>query len=295
LLLGGEVRLVAVTTSATCDEICRRHEANGALALALARAASAGLLLATLTKHEEKVSLQLLPAGPFSRLTVDATSAGRVRAYPHGRRIQLPVPTGARPKLATLVGGEGQVSVARDLGLKESFSGQTPFVSGEIDQDVEHYLVTSEQIDSVLVCDALVDPTGGVERAAGFLLQALPGGSHAQVLASERVRLHAGALYRALREAPDADPEGLARRVFGPLAADLNVLDTRNVEFSCPCSRERAEATLALLGKRELGALLGDPGVADVVCEFCRTTYHFSSENLESLRASMETPAGGMN
>lgn len=292
LLAGGSMRLVAVTSTELCGEICRRHETSGALAVALARAATSGLLLATLTKGDEKVSMHLLGEGALGTLTVDASSSGDVRAYPKNGGQDLPVPPRTRVKLAPLTGAEGLVTVARDLGLKEHFTGQTAFLSGEVDEDVERYLVTSEQIDSVLVADAALDEEGRVLWAGGLLLQAMPGGEHEATLEEQRKHLHQGAFFDALMQVAGDGPEGLARAALGEVAADLRVLDTRPVQFSCQCSRERAEATLALLGERDLASILVDPGVAEVVCEFCRTTYHFSAENLEVLRASLGPPAG---
>jgi molecular chaperone Hsp33 len=292
LLAGDSMRLVAVTSTDLCSEICRRHETTGAMAVALSRATTAGLLLATLTKGDEKVSLHIAGEGDLGTLMVDANSSGDVRAYPKRRGVEIGVPAKTHIKLAPATGAGGIVSVARDLGMKEHFTGRTAFSSGEIDDDIERYLVTSEQIDSVLVADAALDENGQVLWAGGLLLQAMPGGEHQDTLAQERTRLHMGGFFAALMASSGLGPEDLARKALGELGADLRLLETRPVQFSCHCSRERAEATIALLGEREITAILSDPGVAEVVCEFCRTTYHFSSENLDALRASMSPPAG---
>lgn len=292
LLAGDSMRLVAVTSTDLCSEICRRHETTGAMAVALSRATTAGLLLATLTKGDEKVSLHIAGEGALGTLMVDANSSGDVRAYPKKRGIEMKVPAKTRLELAAVTGAKGIISVARDLGMKEHFTGRTAFSSGEIDDDIERYLVTSEQIDSVLVADAALDENGQVLWAGGVLLQAMPGGEHQDTLGQERKRLHKGGFFAALMASSGLGPEDLARKALGELSGDLRVLETRPVQFSCQCSRERAEATIALLGEREITAILSEPGVAEVVCEFCRTTYHFSSENLEALRASMAPPAG---
>jgi len=62
-----------------------------------------------------------------------------------------------RVSLAEAVGNKGIVNVIPHLGMAQNYSGQTPLLNGEIDMDVENYLSTSEQIDSVLRCDTLVD------------------------------------------------------------------------------------------------------------------------------------------
>jgi redox-regulated HSP33 family molecular chaperone len=63
------------------------------------------------------------------------------------------------------------------------------------------------------------------------------------------------------------------------------------VRFHCPCSRERAAATLALLGDHELVSMIEEDGAGEVTCEFCRSRYHFSDENLETIRRRLHPEA----
>ena len=129
LLAGQSVRVVAVTTTHVAREAARRHDAGPAAALALARGLTAGLLLATLTKDEERVTLQVLGDGP-SGLTVDATRADRprLRETP-GRRARAGAAAGrAGPRAA--IGRAGVVSVIRPRPRRE-LSGQTAIASGD--------------------------------------------------------------------------------------------------------------------------------------------------------------------
>src|SRR5450631_4670767 len=81
LLEGLPVRIVAATTTVAVREAARRHQAGPAATVALSRGLTSGLLLATLTKDEERVTMQLLGDGPLGGLTVDATASGTARAY----------------------------------------------------------------------------------------------------------------------------------------------------------------------------------------------------------------------
>lgn len=298
LAADNELRVVAVGASQTCRDIANRHRVRGAQAVALSRSVSAGLLLATLTKGDrETVTLQILTENAVGAATVDAASSGRVRAHLRRGSLYIAIPAGTRARLAPLVGTEGVVNVVREVGLREHFSASTPLVSGEIDRDIEHHLVASEQIDSVLVCDASIDADGHVQHAAGLLVQAMPGSGQAQYLASLRTRLHAGALFSLLSESTSEAParsdalplESLTRAAL-PELADIKVLERRAVYFGCPCSRARAESTLALLGRQELTEIIVDPGTAEVVCEFCQTRYHFTTEDLAQTRARLPSP-----
>ncbi len=304
ILADGAARLVVALTTPAAEEAARRHQAAGAAALALARGTTAGLLLSTLTKDEERVTLQVLGDGPLGGLTVDASASGRVRAYVRHPDARLPAlhavtaETPQRMSLAAAVGRAGIVHVVRDLGLRETFSGETQIATGEIDDDVEHYLIASEQIDSALACDALlVDPTGdgggegAIAISGGLLIQALPGSEGAAIVAAARERLRAGVLTRALATRP-ATVEELLDAALGDALPGLQILDRREVSFFCPCSRERAGASLTLLGAGELRSMILEEGTAEVTCNFCRERYDFDETELEAIRREATPPSG---
>jgi molecular chaperone Hsp33 len=291
LLDGGAARVVAVTSTDVAREAARRHDAAGAAAVALARGLTCGLMLATLTKDEERVTLQVLGDGPLGSLTVDASAAGTARAYVKNPGVRLALPAaGTRFEIAPAVGRAGLISVVRDIGLRDNFRGQTSLVTGEIDEDVEHYLNVSEQIDSAIGCEALLDGSGQIIAAAGLLVQALPGSGAALHVQAARDRLRAGGLLPALAQA--ADVAELVASVLGPELGPAQLLDLRPVSFRCPCSRTRAGASLALLGQAEVAMMLIEDGRAEVICNFCRARYEFSAEDLEIIRRDLDKSAG---
>src|SRR5580698_2427895 len=198
IIEGRPVRIVAVTSTEVAREAVRRHGAGPAASLALSRGLTAGLLLATLTKDDERVTLQVLGDGPLGGVTADATAAGTARAYVKHPGVVLRLPAGGRPSLAEAVGRNGLVSVIRDLGLGATFSGQIAIASGEIDEDVEAYLEKSEQVVSALACDTLFAPDGTLDFAAGILIQALPGSEGAALVAQARALIAGGEFLRAL-------------------------------------------------------------------------------------------------
>jgi len=279
------VRVVAAITTETAREAARRHGAIGGAAAALGRATTAGALLATLTKDVERVTLQLAGHGPLGAITVDASSDGSSRAFVKHPQVQIPAAANQRVALGAYVGKQGVLGLVRDLGLKEHFSGQTELVDGEIDTDVQHYLITSEQIDSAIGCETLLDEDLAVRVSAGILLQALPATEGAPLLELARHRLREGLLARLLASnGTTTTAEGLARAVVGPGEA-LKVLDVRELRFACKCSRERAAATLALVGEKDMAGLVEPDGSAAVVCEFCRESYRFTRGEIAGILA----------
>jgi molecular chaperone Hsp33 len=291
-LRGFPVRVVAATTTEVTREAVRRHQAGPAGALALGRGLTAGLLLATLTKDEERVSLQVLGDGPLGGLTVDAGSAGTARGYVRNPHVALPPASAAaagRPSLAEVVGRAGVVNVVRDLGLRENFRGQTALASGEIDEDVERYLLDSEQIASAIACDAIVGADGTVAFAGGILLQALPGGDGAAIVAAAGEGLRTGRLAPILAARPE-NAEEIILAALGDRFGEIQLLDRRPVRFHCPCSRARAATSLALLGNAELSEMILEDGKAEVTCNFCRARYRFDEVELETIRRELSKP-----
>ena len=296
LIEGGRARVVVATATHAVREMVLRHQTLGVPAVALGRGALAGLLLATLTKDEEQVTLQVLGNGSLGGVTVDARSSGRVRGF-----VKRPTAVTWDPELASTprlaigdaVGKQGVVNVTRDLGLAQNYSGQVVLSTGEIDEDVEHYLTTSEQIDSVLRCETLVDRDGKVTAAAGLLVQTLPQARGAAVVEFLRDTLRGPALSSVLISAlaTDAfDPESIARAALGQCADDMQVLDLREVRFFCPCTRERAESTLGMLRPEDLKEMILETNEAEVTCNFCGQQYRFSEIEIERIRRKHSKP-----
>src|SRR5439155_19183181 len=129
------IRVVAAITTAVVAEGARRHELSPAAAIAVGRALTSGLLLATLTKGEERATLQIMGDGPLGSITVDANGAGDARGY--AAHAQAGADLGVPRRIADVVGRGGVVNVLRDLGLKELYQGQTTILTGEIDEDIE--------------------------------------------------------------------------------------------------------------------------------------------------------------
>jgi molecular chaperone Hsp33 len=288
--------VVVATATAAVREMAARNKAIGATAVALGRAALSGLLLATLTKDEEQVTLQVLGKGPIGGVTVDARSSGNVRGFvKRPNAVTWDPALAAQPRLGLgeIVGKEGVLSVIRNLGMKQNYSGQVAMSSGEIDEEVEHYLTTSEQIDSVLHCDALVNRDGEITAAAGLLIQTLPQAHGAAVVEFLRDTLR-GPVFSSLLAAQAAhgnlDAQAIARAALGPSANDLQILDVRNVQFFCPCTRERAESTLGMLRPDDLKEMILETNDAEVTCNFCGQQYHFSEVELERIRRDREKP-----
>lgn len=76
-------------------------------------------------------------------------------------------------------------------------------------------------------------------------------------------------------------PEGLLELVLEGM--DFQFLETRDVEFSCGCSKERVEKALISIGREEIGNMIADGETIEVKCHFCNKGYHFSIPELKGI------------
>jgi molecular chaperone Hsp33 len=284
------VRVCAAITTALVTDAARRHELSPAATRAVGRALTSGLLLATLTKGNERVTIQITGDGPIGSVTADATGQGDVRGY--ALRGKAGADLAGERNLAPLVGRRGVVSVVRDLGLKELYQGQIALVTGEIDEDIEAYLSTSEQVPSALGCEVVLDDSGAVVGAGGVLVQVLPGGDPDAVREAQHA-LRTGLLYDTLVQG-GRSANDIASRIYtlGPLEF---IGEDRAVRFRCRCSPERIAEMLALLGTVDLDEMIAEDKPAEVVCNYCNTRYQIGRTELERIRAHVARGPRGSN
>ena len=72
----------------------------------------------------------------------------------------------------------------------------------------------------------------------------------------------------------------------------VQLLDSKQLEFGCSCSRPRVEDVMRSLGYDEALASLEEE-LATVHCDFCGQAYVFTKENIETLFTGPNTSAPG--
>lgn len=282
----GLVRAFALNATAAVAELQRRHMTTHAATAALGRVATGALLFGAMLKEADHlVTVRIQGGGPGGTLLASANGAGEVRGLIGNPQPDV-VQENEHGKLnvSGVVGTEGQVTVTKDLGMRHPYVGMVELVSGEIGQDLAHYLLRSEQIPSAVGIGVFVEPDGSVQAAGGYMVQMLPGVTDA--LAGElEERIQSLPHPTTMLRSGDT-PERILDRIFGGGAYD--VLASTPVRFACPCSRDRAERAIVLLGEAPILEMIEqakETGHTELVCEFCREQYHFTPADLADLLA----------
>lgn len=277
----GGIRAVAVVTTQLTEEARQRHQLSYVATTALGRAMTAGLLLASNMKQaESRVNIRISGDGPLGGIQADAGIDGTVRGYVSHPSIELPLTDQGHLDVSTAV-GQGYLHVLRDEGYGIPYSGTVELVSGEIAEDIAHFLATSEQIPSALITGVFVEPDG-VVAAGGLLIQLLPEATNNEAM----IEALETRVSRLSEFTPMLKSGQTLETILQTLLGDMGVQifpQPQTVRFQCRCSFDRVLGALKLLGAAELQDMIQTDGKAEATCHFCNEVYQATADQLASL------------
>ena len=284
----GGIRAVGIISTRLTEEARQRHKLSYVATAALGRTMSAGLLLASSMKRENsRVNIRVKGNGPLGGVLVDAGLDGTVRGYVSNPDVELPPNAQGKLDVGGAVGSEGFLYVVRDIGHGYPYSSTVELVSGEIGEDITHYLFTSEQTPSALLVGVFVGATG-VAAAGGILVQIMPKAAQDEELVST--------LESRIAELKGFTPllrEGKTlAEIFEALLGDLGLEifpDVQLVRFDCRCSFSRVLSALRTLGEAELLDMIEKDGGAEATCEFCGEVYQATDKHLAELIQDLQS------
>lgn len=279
LAFDGQVRAYAANTTDTVGEAQRRHYTWPTASAALGRSMTASVMMGAMMKGEEKLTIRINGGGPIGNILVDANAKGEVRGYVSRPQTHFDLNELGKLDVRRAVGTEGTLSVSKDVGLLQPFTGQVPIVSGEISDDFTHYIVTSEQVPSSVGVGVIVNPDNTILASGGFIIQLMPGTSEEIIVAIEERLSAIPTISKMISEG--LTPEDILHEVLGK--DNVKILDEMPVTFNCQCSRDRITNAITSLGTEEIADMIETDGQAEAECHFCNEKYHFSKENLENL------------
>ena len=275
----GKVRAFAVKTTETVSEVQRRHNTWPVVSAALGRSITATVMMGAMLKGEDKLTVKIEGNGPIGPMIIDANAKGEVRGYASNPHVHFELNEQGKLDVRAGVGTEGSITIVKDLGMRDMFSGQTPIVSGEIAEDFTYYFAISEQVPSSVGLGVLVNPDNSIQAAGGFIIQLMPDCDDDTITAIEKQLGSIEPVSKMIEKG--YTPEQILEAVLGE--GNVQVLSTLPVKFQCQCSKERFGAAIIGLGIEEIEAMIKEDGKAEAQCHFCLEKYQFSQAELEGL------------
>lgn len=279
------VRGALVSLDTTCAQILDCHPYPPALRRALSELLAAAALLASTLKFKGALIVQLQGDGPVRLLVVECDASLSLRATAQWKETADALPASA--SLAELAGGASHGRLAITLDPKDGgplYQGIVALEAASIASLIEHYLRTSEQIDSRMAI-----ATDG-PRVRGLLLQRLPGAAPADDETWTRAAARFDTIVPEVLLARDGAADLLQAHFPDD---DVRLFAARPARFECSCSEERVANALRMIGKLEVESILAEQGLIGVTCEFCNRQYTFVAEDARALFAAERAGAAG--
>ena len=272
----GRVRFFVAKTTDLVQEARRIHDTYPAASAALGRTLTITSIMATNQKNDDdKLVVEIRGDGELGYVLADANRNGEVRglvANPHVHKVNE---SNGKLDVGGII-GEGSLRVTYKHNEVTTFSSQVELQSGEIGEDFAYYYAQSEQIPSALSVGVLVNEDLSIKSAGGILIQILPSATDEDIDVIET-------LLSKLPPVSALMVEKEAQEVAESLFEDGEILGSTPVKYTCKCSSEQMLSVLATLKVEELKELIELDNGAELACQYCDKTYHFSADDLNSL------------
>jgi molecular chaperone Hsp33 len=281
----GQIRCFGITAQHTVEEAKKRHQTSPVMTAALGRLLCGGAMMGAMMKGvKELLTIQIDCSGPAGGLTVTSDAAGHVKGYVKNPIVLLPASPAGKLDVGKAL-GLGVLTVTKDIGLKEPYSGQVQLQSGEIAEDLTYYFATSEQTPSSVALGVLMNKDNTVAHAGGYIIQLMPETGEEVISTLEKRLAEIEPVTSLLSKG--YTPEKILEEIlqgFEPVFSPEKI----PVSFSCSCSKKRLEKVLISLGSKELDNMIEEDEPVEINCHFCNTNYQFTADELREIRNHMK-------
>ena len=303
------------------QEAAKIHDTTPLASAGLGRVLTAAGLMGIMLKDDDnKLTLHFKGDGPARQILATAYGDGRVKGYISNPYVDLPLNEQGKLDVGGSL-GVGDLTVIKDLGLKEPYTGTIALVDGEIADDLTAYFYISEQQNSSVALGVKVERDLSIGAAGGMIIQMLPDAQEGAVDALEKMIGAMPPLTTLISglsgssdpeidrpaEAASADDSGqpagetlqadaenqaaserlaaLLQEIFKDVPEEYQpeILAEREIRWECDCSRERIESALLTIGRRDLTEIIEEDGEAELQCQFCCKKYHFNKDELVAI------------
>ena len=279
----GSARIHVISSTDIVNSAIKYHSPSPTAAAALGRLLTATSMMGCMLGEENNsITVCTEGDGPAGRILAVSDWYGNVRGYMDNPLADLPTRADGKLDVGGLVGHNGTLNVIKDLGGDIPESGSVPLTSGEIAEDITAYYAVSEQIPSVCALGVLIDTDFSCRAAGGILIQLLPFADDKTVDLIER---NANKLAHISRMIDD----GMDNRAILDVAMEgipYDIFDELEVEYRCSCSKEKMDAVIASIDKKQMLSMLdeqekdGKARELDIRCRFCGKKYTYPEDVL---------------
>ena len=275
----GAVRIFVANTHDTVQKAFEIHKTSPVMSAALGRALTGVAIMGSMLKNDKDlVTITIKGDGPGKGLTVTSNSKSQVKGYVYNPIVDIPLKPNGKLDVQEAL-GFGDLTVIKDIGMKEPYVGTIPLISGEIAEDLTYYFAASEQIPTSVALGVLMNKDNTVRQAGGFIIQMMPYAEEETISKLEKKIAEFKSVTYALEH--EHTPEKMMEDLLGDM--DMKIYEKVPTQFHCNCSKERVEKAVISVGKKEIQNMIDDGEPIEVNCHFCNTHYHYSVDDLKRM------------
>lgn len=279
MLFGKTVNVTAISGRDMLMSARDTHGLSRVCTAALGRTIMQTAMMSLALKgRDDRLTCILKGGGEAGSIVCTAYPGGVVKGYVDNPQTEIAL-YDDKLDVALAVGWFGELTVIRDLSMREPYVGKTKITSGEIAQDFANYYMQSEQQPTLIYLGERINTeTGDVISAGGLMIAPLPQCPQEVIDKLEAFAPDTASLSDMLK---DKELEQVLEELFRGM--EFEKTESMIPQFKCDCSKERLCQVLASLGEEELTDMADTDHGAHMSCRFCNKEYNFSEQELRDI------------
>lgn len=291
-------RVYITITADMVQKAARIHDTTPLASAGLGRVLTAAGLMGIMLKNDsDKLTVNFKGDGPAKQILATAYGDGRVKGYIANPYADLPLRENGKLDVGASL-GIGELTVIKDLGMKEPYVGTIALVSGEIAEDLTAYFFISEQQNTSVALGVKVERDLSIGVAGGMIIQMLPDAEEGAIDALEKMLAHiepvTTTISRVRENAAGLTDAGMVQKLLDEIFHGMpqeykpQVLEAREIRWECDCSHDRMRKALMTIGQKDMAEIIEEDGQAELQCHFCLKKYNFDKTELTEMLSDMK-------
>ncbi|AUF83900.1 molecular chaperone Hsp33 [Mesoplasma syrphidae] len=270
-----KISIVDITES--MQKIIELQGSNPLVTIALSKFTAANTLLAMELKNGEKMTANISTKdGKIGKMITEFQN-DKIRSYAqHNNFDSREILKMENPIIGT-VGTQGSLLISQDLNMRDPYVSNTDLVDGSIDLDFMNYLRSSNQVQSFITTKVSLNNDFTIKKVVGILVQLLPTHTENDIDYLEEKIGNSSYVGEILLKSTNY--EALIKEII----EDAVILEQRQLQFECTCSKEKVMRSIKMLGQAEISNIIEEKKDVEIVCEFCSRKYLVNSNDISEL------------